>query len=259
MFVSPVYTEGKITGAILFILDVTEQAKAELIRREFSANVSHELKTPLTSINGFAEMIEGGMAKDPTDVRKFASLIHREAQRLISLIDDILRLSRIEEADPQASFEPVNLHALAGEILGSLAHIAADKTVVIELTGTDVVLSANRRMMDELIYNLVDNAVKYNKSGGKVSIKTGLFEGCAVLTVSDTGIGIPREHQSRIFERFYRVDKSRSKESGGTGLGLSIVKHIVERHQGSITLESASDAGTAITVRLPIKIQRDPA
>lgn len=259
VFVSPVYTESRITGAIIFIMDVTEQTKAELVRRDFSANVSHELKTPLTSINGFAEMIEGGMAKNPADVRKFASLIHREAQRLISLIDDIMRLSRIEETDPQSTFEQVNLHAQAAEALSSLSHIAADKYVKIELAGTDAVLSANRRMMDELIFNLADNAIKYNKPGGTVTVRTGLSEGCAVLSVSDTGIGIPREHQSRIFERFYRVDKSRSKESGGTGLGLSIVKHIVEQHQGAISLESVPDAGTTITVRLPIKTRRAPA
>jgi len=254
LMINPAYAEGEISGAILLMIDVTEQIKAEQIRREFSANVSHELKTPLTSINGFAEMIENGMASDPKDVTRFASFIHRESSRLISTINDIMRLSEIEETNQQASFEQVDLLELAHQVKETLFYIAKEKDVELILDGPGSNIEANSRMIEELIFNLTDNAIKYNRPGGQVRITIDENEAAkeATIIVADNGIGIPEEHQKRIFERFYRVDKSRSKQSGGTGLGLSIVKHIVEYHNGKIDLQSSSDTGTTITVHLPL-------
>lgn len=253
--INPAYTEQEISGAILLLIDVTDQMKAEQIRREFSANVSHELKTPLTSINGFAEMIENGMASSPKDVIRFASFIHRESSRLISIINDIIRLSEIEESEQKTFFEDTELLGIGRQVADTLSFSAQEKDVEIMVEGQACHIEANFRMMEELIFNLSDNAVKYNQPGGKVRIIIEKDEAAqaAVITVADTGIGIPEEHRERIFERFYRVDKSRSKQSGGTGLGLSIVKHIVEYHHGSIELTSGPDTGTTITVRLPLK------
>lgn len=241
-----------LCGAIVLLLDVTEQQRAERVRREFSANVSHELKTPLTSISGFAEMLQSGMVKEAEDIRNFAGRIHREARRLITLTDDIIRLSRIE-TEGELEKREVKLLELCGRTAESLEFAAGEKDVAIETAGTEVTVRANAQMMEELIYNLMENAVKYNRPRGRVTVSTKLEPGWAVLTVEDTGIGIPAAHQERIFERFYRVDQSRSKETGGTGLGLSIVRHIVERHAGEITLQSKPGDGTAVAVRLPIK------
>lgn len=242
---------GENCGAIVLLLDVTERQRAEQMRREFSANVSHELKTPLTSISGFAEMLQNGMVEDTGDVRRFASRIYREAQRLITLTDDIIRLSRIE-AEGELEKQPVELLGLCSRAADSLEFAAEEKGVTIAAEGAAVTLSANGQMLEELVCNLADNAVKYNRPQGRVTLGVGMEPGLAVLTVTDTGIGIPPEHQERIFERFYRVDKSRSKETGGTGLGLSIVRHIVERHGGTITLWSKPGKGTTVTVRLPL-------
>ena len=251
--VHPAIQDGKLSGAVILLVDVTAQKRAEQVRREFSANVSHELKTPLTSINGFAEMIENGMASSEADVRKFAGFIHREAGRLIGLIGDIMRLSQIEELSPGAGAETRDLAAAVREAASRLGPMAREKDVALTVDADGpVMLRAMRRMMDELVANLAENAMKYNRPGGTVEILVRQEDGEAVLTVRDNGIGIGREHQERIFERFYRVDKSRSKQSGGTGLGLSIVKHIVEYHGGKISLESEPGAGTEITVRLPV-------
>lgn len=252
LLANPAGGEGEENcGAIVLLLDVTERQRAEQVRREFSANVSHELKTPLTSISGFAEMLQNGMVEDAGDARRFASRIYREAQRLITLTDDIIRLSRIE-AEGELEKQPVDLLDLCGRVADSLGFAAEEKSVTIERPDAAVTLSANGQMLEELVYNLVENAVKYNRPQGKVTISAGTEPGLAVLTVTDTGIGVPPEHQERIFERFYRVDKSRSKETGGTGLGLSIVRHIVERHGGNITLWSRPGKGTTVTVRLPL-------
>lgn len=250
IFASPVYNKREVCGAIVLLLDVTEQVKAEKIRRDFSANVSHELKTPLTSISGFAEMIGNGMVGSDEDVKKFAGRILKEASRLISLTDDIIRLSCIEESG-RLETESVALLAICESAASSLRFSASQKRVTLAVSGEEISVMGNPRMLDELIYNLVDNAVKYNREGGRVNISIGREGSVAVLAVADTGIGISPAHQGRIFERFYRVDKSRSKQTGGTGLGLSIVKHIVERHGGNITLESVGDIGTTITIRIP--------
>ncbi|OUO67223.1 ATP-binding protein [Anaerotruncus colihominis] len=251
IFASPVRDAGgAICGAIVLLLDVTEQQRAEQVRRDFAANVSHELKTPLTSISGFAEMMENGMADNSQDVRRFAGRIYTQAQRLIALTDDIIRLSRIERADLTENV-PVELRALCDRAVETLRFTAEQKQVEIAVTGGSAPVRGDRQMLDELITNLVDNAVKYNRPGGRVDVSLSVQDGLVCLRVADTGIGIPKEHQERIFERFYRVDQSRSKQTGGTGLGLSIVKHVVERHGGSITLESVPGEGTAVTVRLP--------
>ena len=253
LFVSPVsgrQYEGQAVGTSILISDVTELKKAEGIRSEFTANVSHELKTPLTSISGFAEMLQNGMASGEEDVKRFAGRIYSEARRLIALTDDIIRLSRIEQSGAVED-EPVELRALCEGAAEALRFPAEQKQVAIAVSGDLVTVRGSRQMLDELVCNLADNAVKYNRPGGRVDLSVRREGDWAAVTVADTGIGIPREHQARIFERFYRVDKSRSKQTGGTGLGLSIVKHIVERHGGSISLESAPGAGTSVTVRLP--------
>ncbi len=253
IFANPVNSNGDgVCGVILLLLDVTEQQRAERIRREFTANVSHELKTPLTSISGFAELMENGMTNRPEEVRHFAGRIRQEARRLITLTDDIIRLSRIEEGKA-LDREPVELLQLGRDTVESLQFLAEQKQVSLSTEGQPVTVQGDRRMLEEVCYNLLENAVKYNRPGGWAKVEVRPEGDSAVLTVSDNGIGIPMEHQQRIFERFYRVDKSRSKQTGGTGLGLSIVKHIVERHGGVISLQSEPGNGTSITIRLPQK------
>ncbi len=249
-FANPVFQDEEITGVILLLMDVTEQVRAQQMREEFSANVSHELKTPLTTISGFAELMERGMVSDPKEVASFAGSIHREAGRLLLLIDDIIRLSRIqEERLPQ---EPVNLLQVAQEAAQRLADQARRLEVTIAVQGEPVTILGNETMLQEMADNLCQNAVKYNRPGGSVVVTVGIRNGCACLEVSDTGIGIPAASRDRVFERFYRVDKSRSKQTGGTGLGLSIVKHIVEKHRGHIALQSEEGKGTTIWVELPL-------
>ena len=240
---SRIRSDGRLLGAVILAVDVTEAQNAEQLRREFSANVSHELKTPLQSIIGSAELLESGMVR-PEDAPRFVGHIRREAARLVDLIEDIIRLSQLDEGIAP-TMEDVDLLALAQEVKTILEPCAAEKDVRIEVSGQGFPLTGVRRMLQEVIYNLCDNAVKYNVPGGRVQIRV---EG-RKLTVSDTGIGIPQEHQDRIFERFYRVDKSHSKASGGTGLGLSIVKHAVAYHNAKITLDSAPGKGTAITIQ----------
>ncbi|MDR1107525.1 MAG: hypothetical protein LBL19_00660 [Spirochaetaceae bacterium] len=225
------------------------------IRREFTANVSHELKTPLTTIRGYAELIAQGMAADGKE-REFAAKIERESLRLLALITDILKLSELENSLLPLEEENCKLREIAAECIEDLSPLAREKHLRFELAGEDAVVRGDRGLLEQLVRNLCGNAVRYNREGGsvRVDIRAGESrpgERGPAITVADTGIGIPPEHQGRIFERFYRVDKSRSKASGGTGLGLAIVKHIAEKYGAAITVTSAVGEGTAITVAFP--------
>ena len=244
-------SDGEAVGAVLLTFDVTEQAFAERNRREFTANVSHELKTPLQGIIGSAELLESGVVQ-PGDVPRFVGHIRSEAQRLVTLINDIIRLSELDEGGALPS-EPVELLSLCRDTAQSLAPAAKAHTVTVSVTGEEVTVPGVRRLISEVFTNLCDNAIKYNRDGGSVSVTVSRDGNNAVVSVSDTGIGIPPEHQSRVFERFYRVDKSHSKASGGTGLGLSIVKHAVLYHHGTVEVHSVPGEGTTFTVRLPMK------
>ena len=250
---SRIESDGKVVGAVLLAFDMTAQAFAESRRREFTANVSHELKTPLQGIIGSAELLENGMVKSE-DIPRFVGHIRAEAQRLVTLIGDIIRLSELDEGG-ELPAETVELLPLAQEAAENLRTAAEQKNVRITVSGESVSMVGVRRLLHEVIYNLCDNAIKYNVDGGRVELRVAAEGENARLTVRDTGIGIPPEHQSRVFERFYRVDKSHSKESGGTGLGLSIVKHAIAYHHGTVTLKSEVGRGTEITVRLPRGIQ----
>ena len=247
--VTRIQTEGRTAGTVLLVFDVTERAFAERNRREFPANVSHELKTPLQGIIGSAELLENGMVKQE-DVPRFVGHIRAEAQRLVTLIGDIIRLSQLDEGEPMPT-EPVELLAVAREVAENLRSAAETRNVTVEVTGTPATVSGVRRLLYEIVLNLCDNAIKYNTEGGRVEVEVAQDGGTAAVTVRDTGIGIPPEHQSRVFERFYRVDKSHSKASGGTGLGLSIVKHAVQYHHGVIQLKSEVGKGTEIRVTFP--------
>ncbi len=246
---SGIETKGGFSGTVLLIFDVTEKMLAEQRRREFTANVSHELKTPLHAIMAGAELLENSLAK-PEDVPAFAGSIRREASRLVTLIDDIIRLSRLDEGGPLPQ-ERLDLYMLAKEETEALSPAAAEKGVALTVTGESAVVTGPAQLFREILRNLCDNAVKYNKSGGSVTVKVEPLERGAALTVSDTGIGIPPEDRDRVFERFYRVDKSRSKETGGTGLGLSIVKHAVQELGGAIALTSEVGKGTEVRVTFP--------
>lgn len=223
---------------------IMESAK---MRQEFTANVSHELKTPLTSISGYAELIETGMAS-PEDTVRFARGIHNSANRLLTLINDIIRLSELDGGQEEVLFERLNLYQLARTCVDMLELSAGKHGVTISLKGSECQMTGNRQMIEELLYNLCDNAIRYNNPGGSVEVEVYPGHGQTILEVRDTGIGIPKEHQERIFERFYRVDKSRSKSTGGTGLGLAIVKHIITRHNAGIELESGAGMGTTVRV-----------
>ena len=248
VFASPVELDGQMVGAVLIVLDVTEREQREALRREFTANVSHELKTPLTSILGTAEIMENGMVR-PEDIPHFAGNIHREAQRLIGLVNDIIRLSRLDEGGPAAQWETVDLHAMAGEVLRQLAPAAEKKQVAMTLEGGPASARGVPQIVEELIYNLCDNAVAYNKPGGSVTVTVADTPEGGRVTVRDTGIGISPEAQNRVFERFYRVDKSHS--SGGTGLGLSIVKHGAAYLGARVELESELGKGSTFTLLFP--------
>jgi two-component system phosphate regulon sensor histidine kinase PhoR len=245
VFCSSVHSEAG--GAVILLMDVTEKQEAERQRREFSANVSHELKTPLTSISALAEMMENGMAKEG-DMQTFAARISEQAGRLLRMVEDIIRLSEFDEGGVAADRTEFDLTALAQSVIDAFRD--NEKGVTLTLTGERITLSANQRMLDELLYNLVDNAVKYNKENGRVEVNLGREGGFCKIIVADTGIGIPPEHQARVFERFYRVDKSRSKKTGGTGLGLSIVKHIAAYHGGGVEMESVVGEGTRVICRV---------
>ena len=244
--VNPIVSDGKLLGALILVFDISERAFAERHRKEFTANVTHELKTPLQSIIGSAELLESGLVK-PEDTARFVGNIHKEAARLVSLINDIIRLSQLDE-DHAPATETVDLYEAAREAIEDLSSFAEKKNVTLSVEGDTCKIFGVRRYVYEIIYNLCDNAIRYNVDGGRVDVTVGKDNSRSYVEVKDTGIGIPHEHQSRIFERFYRVDKSHSKATGGTGLGLSIVKHAVQYHSGKITLESEAGKGTKITV-----------
>ena len=252
LYANPVITGSRVTGAILIFMDVTEREQREALRREFSANVSHELKTPLTSITGFAELMKEGMVTGEK-VKEFAGDIYREARRLIDLVNDIIRLSRLDENSKLFESEQVDLYDLCDEIIANLQNVAERQNVMFSLSGEHATISGVWQLLNEMVYNLCDNAIKYNRPGGRVDITVTPEDGAVVLTVSDTGVGIPKDSQSRIFERFYRVDKSRSKAVGGTGLGLSIVKHAALIQKADVRVESEPGEGSTFTVTFPEK------
>ena len=248
--ISRIESGGETVGAVLLAFDITEQQNAQRNRREFTANVSHELKTPLQGIIGSAELIENGMVK-PEDMPRFTGHIRKEASRLVTLIEDIIRLSQLDEGRQMPS-EQVDLFELAGEVKSVLEGACEAKNINMKLMGEHVFVDGVKRLLYEIIYNLCDNAVKYNNEGGIADIDISSDEKNAYITVRDSGIGIPQDQQERVFERFYRVDKSHSKESGGTGLGLSIVKHAVSYHNGTVSMKSEPGNGTEIRVALPL-------
>jgi len=235
--------------AVFFIYRGRENAKLKKMRREFSANVSHELKTPLTTIYGYADMLLNGMVKDDKDVADFLAKIRRESSRMLELIDDIIRLSEWDEETVQEEAEEFDLFTLGSEVIEILTPKAEEKNVSLSIVGGVTAVFANKRMIYEVLSNLIDNAIKYNKPNGSVRVSLSQRDK-TIIEVIDTGIGIPKEYHSRIFERFFRVDNSRAKQTGGTGLGLSIVKHIVQHHKGDISVESKEGAGTKVTIKI---------
>lgn len=247
---SPVISETEVSGVAVLLLDVTEKEKAEQMRREFTANVSHELKTPLHAISGYAELLQNGLVESK-DTIPFAGKIYTEAQRMVQLVEDIISLSHLDEGGGDMKREEVDLYALAETVVRSLESKAAGAEISLELSGESAIMNGIPQLLHSIIYNLCDNAIKYNRKGGSVTIEVKCDEASVLLSVKDTGIGIDFEHQERIFERFYRVDKSHSKEVGGTGLGLSIVKHAAKIHNAKIELHSEKDEGTIIIIKFP--------
>ena len=241
---------GKGEGALLLLLDDTADYEAEAARRQFTANVSHELRTPLTTISGYAELLENHLVASPEDTEKFLSRIRKEAGRMLTLVEDILRLSQLDEGSLELKPQEVDLKQLAQETITSLQPKAEQREVTLSVTGDAPTVTTDPALLGEILYNLLDNAIKYNRAGGKAEILLDEVGGHARIRVRDTGIGIPKEHQQKVFERFYRVDKSRSKATGGTGLGLSIVKHAVQLLGGELRLESNPGQGTTMTVLL---------
>ena len=244
---NPVVASGQVAGAVILCMDVTEREQRERLRREFSANVSHELKTPLTSISGFAELMKEGLVP-PEKIPEFSGDIYKESRRLIGLVDDIIQLSRLDENSTQFERAPVDLFGLSEQAMASLRPVADRQSVSLSLQGEHAEIDGVEQLLKEMIYNLLDNAVKYNVPGGSVTLRVNKVGPRTVLSVSDTGIGIPYADQPRVFERFYRVDKSHSKEVGGTGLGLSIVRHAAQYHNARLDLKSQPGKGTTITV-----------
>lgn len=245
--VSRIGASGAAVGAVLLAFDITERETAEQTRREFTANVSHELKTPLTSISGFAELMKEGLVP-PEKIPEFSGDIYKESLRLIGLVNDIIQLSRLDENSTQFQRAPVDLYDLCAQSIEQLSPVAARQSVTLELTGEHAEIMGVEQLLKEMIYNLLDNAIKYNVPGGSVTASVRKSAGRTILSVADTGIGIPYAHQPRVFERFYRVDKSHSKEVGGTGLGLSIVRHAAQYHGARLELKSQPGKGTTITV-----------
>ncbi len=250
LLADPVSRDGQVDGAVLVLLDVTEREQGEKLRREFTANVSHELKTPLTAISGMAEIIKNGMVK-PEDVAGFAGDIYKETQRLITLVEDIIHLSRLDEGGGGLSRESVDLLQLARKVEERIEPLAKQSQVEIKVEGASFSVQGVPAVLEEMLYNLCDNAVKYNRPGGRVQVSVAPREHGGVVTVTDNGIGLPAQDQQRVFERFYRVDKSHSKEIGGTGLGLSIVKHGAVLHDAQVELESAVGQGTTVRLIFP--------
>ena len=244
---NPVVASGQVAGAVILFMDVTEREQRDRLRREFSANVSHELKTPLTSISGFAELMKEGLVP-PEKIPEFSGDIYKESLRLIGLVNDIIQLSRLDENSTQFQRAPVNLYDLGESVIERLESVAAKQSVALHLTGEHAEILGVEQLLKEMIYNLLDNAIKYNVPNGSATLSIHESGEHVILTVSDTGIGIPYAHQPRVFERFYRVDKSHSKEVGGTGLGLSIVRHAAQYHGARLELKSQPGKGTTITV-----------
>ena len=245
--INAIESNGKVLGTVILVFDISDRAFAERNRREFTANVTHELKTPLQSIIGSAELLETGLVK-PEDTSRFIGNIRKEATRLVSLINDIIRLSQLDEEHEPAT-ETVELTEVAKEVVDVLTTSASKRNIELSIDGEVCTIFGVHRYIYEILYNICDNAIRYNVDGGKVVIKVGKEDGHAIVSVKDTGIGIAPEHQSRIFERFYRVDKSHSKETGGTGLGLSIVKHAVQYHRGKVILDSEVGKGTTVVIK----------
>lgn len=251
VYADPVFLGPQLRGVVLLLVDVSEKLESEALRREFSANVSHELKTPLTVISGYAELLEAGLVQ-PEDVNGIGGNIRTETARLLSLIDDIIRLSHMDGEYSEPELEPVDLLEIAQEVGRRLQPAAEHYGVTLTVGGESGEIPGNERLLEQLITNLAENALKYNIPGGSADIRVVRENNSLLLTVSDTGIGIAREHQPHVFERFYRVDKSRSKSTGGTGLGLSIVKHAAAALNAEIDLQSRPGKGTSITVRFPM-------
>jgi len=247
LIANPVYENEKIIGAVIVIIDITESMKREQLRQEFTSNVSHELKTPLTSISGFAEMLKSGGTPDETVV-DFSTSIYDEAQRLITLVSDIMKISELDEGVIPFEKEQVDLCELSKDIVKRLTPVANKRNITLNVIGDTAFVSGTKKIIDEMIYNLCDNAIKYNKENGTVDVIINQANNKTSLTVRDTGIGIPTSEQSRVFERFYRVDKSHSKLVGGTGLGLAIVKHGAAFHNAEVSLESIEGKGTSVTI-----------
>ena len=250
---SPIFTEDKVTGTVLLLFDISEKEKAERMRREFTANVSHELKTPLHTISGYAELLANNAVK-PEDIPAFSQQILSDSRRMSALVDDIIRLSHLDEGTTDMEWENVDLMQIAREVVDILQPFASELGVSLTLNGESTPMYGIRQSLSLMIQNLCDNAIKYNKKGGSVNVNIEHNDKEVLLTVSDTGIGIMPEFQERIFERFYRVDKSRSRAMGGTGLGLSIVKHIAIQHNAQIDLNSIPNEGTTFTIRFPKEI-----
>lgn len=249
---NPVFSDNDIQGVVLFYMDVTEKMEAEQLRREFSANVSHELKTPLHSISGCAELLLNNMVKE-ADQPQFLQQIYDEAQHMVALVENIISISKLDETSEELPLEEIDLLAMSQEVVKQLMPHAKVKGIEMEVSGENVVIKGVHTLIHEMVYNLCDNAIKYNKENGSVSVVVTKSKDEAVLKVKDTGIGIPEDHVDRVFERFYRVDKSHSRASGGTGLGLSIVKHAAIRHNATIKVKSKVGKGTTISVRFPLK------
>ena len=258
IFANPVFREEEVAGMILVLLDATEKEEREQLRREFTANVSHELKTPLTSISGYAEIIQNGLVQ-PQDIPEFAGRIFAESQRLITLVGDIIKISQLDEGALPCDSEEIDLSALLHEVADSLQAAADKQQVVLSVKGEHLSTRVVKPILHEILYNLCDNAIKYNRPGGAVTLSAEEKNGSLLLTVSDTGVGIAPEYQSRIFERFYRVDKSHSQEIGGTGLGLSIVKHGAAFLGATLHMTSQVDKGTTFTLEWPASRPIDPS
>ena len=252
---SPVESDEGIHGAVLFYVDVTEKVEAEQLRREFSANVSHELKTPLHSISGCAELMLSGIVKEE-DKPRFLKQIYDEAQHMVSLIENIIKISRLDEEADALPVDKVDLYEIAQTVIEQLGNKAASRGIVMDLSGTHVTIRGVKTLLYEMIYNLCDNAIKYNVDDGAISVSVKKTKDAAVVKVKDTGVGISEDQQERIFERFYRIDKSHSRASGGTGLGLSIVKHAAIWHNATIKVKSKLGKGTTFIVRFPLKLKK---
>ena len=247
---NPVMQDGYNSGVVIFIMDVTQKKQLETMRQEFSANVSHELKTPLMSISGYAELLKDGIAR-PEDQKEFAQRIYQEAARLTTLVQDIIRLSKLDDENLELEKEPIDLFDMSKEIIETLQPAAKKRGISISFKGKRVQIKGMRQIIYEMLYNVCDNAIHYNKDEGSVVISSEETEEGICWRVGDTGIGIPLAEQERIFERFYRVDKSHSRATGGTGLGLSIVKHAAELHGARVRVDSVVDKGTTITIVFP--------